>query len=146
MSPVNRGGQNRTLSGSGWTLLTIMCEHPMTCPGVCCRLTDVPKGDWFCGSCNKPATALAKTKAVVQKGGEKGEDELLARCQRLLTEVDTTTGGCILCRLQDFSKSFGDRTIILCDQVSARVWITEAVVERFAREGSFLDMEDRERR
>lgn len=102
----------------------------MTCHDLRCRLTDVPKGDWFCGSCNKPATAVAKTKAVVQKGGKRGEDanELLARCQRLLTEVDTTTGGCILCRLQDFSKSFGDRTIILCDQVSARVWMTKTGV------------------
>ncbi|GAQ87364.1 PHD finger family protein [Klebsormidium nitens] len=104
--------------GDGGNL--ILCDGcPKGYHPECVRLSAVPKGDWFCGSCDKPRIAAAKAKAAAHPAGgsnASGASDMVARCARLLTEVDTTTGGCILCRMQDFSKTFGDRTIILCDQ------------------------------
>ncbi|RDY12932.1 Increased DNA methylation 1, partial [Mucuna pruriens] len=41
-------------------------------------------------------------------------DQINQKCIRIVKEFDL--GGCTLCRDQDFSKSFGPRTIIICDQ------------------------------
>lgn len=83
------------------------------CPAMfhphCVGLREVPPAHqgWLCAECadDGPPSDGAQAAAVAQ------------RARRLLAELDTAAGGCVLCRCSDFTRDkFGPRTVLLCDQ------------------------------
>ncbi|XP_052109267.1 uncharacterized protein LOC127744202 [Arachis duranensis] len=71
----------------------------------CVPLPCIPTGTWYCKYCQNlygehNVNAQAKDR----------------RCVRVVKTNKVDHGGCALCRLYYFSKSFGPRTVIICDQ------------------------------
>eukprot|EP01018_Ginkgo_biloba_P027001 Gb_21353 [translate_table: standard] len=89
----------------------------------CLGMLDLPDGDWYCPYCLHPYRRVRKASAkevskVVRKEVCLGAKERpSSRCKRVVKVTESTLGGCVLCRCEDFTKSgFGDRTVMLCDQ------------------------------
>ncbi|KAJ8754160.1 hypothetical protein K2173_002059 [Erythroxylum novogranatense] len=90
-----------TKCGDGGNL--ICCE---TCPrafhAACLGLQSVPKGSWCCPNCNKSSH---------------GARPIIIRSTRVVKSPESEVGGCAICRGHDFrTETFGDRTVIYCDQ------------------------------
>ncbi|XP_068497919.1 uncharacterized protein [Phaseolus vulgaris] len=86
----------------------------------CVPLPYVPSGTWYCRYCQN---LFQKSKCIKfnenDKAAKQVEDidpleQINQRCIRIVKEFEL--GGCGLCRDQDFSTSFGPRTVIICDQ------------------------------
>jgi hypothetical protein len=103
--------------GDGGTLL--LCDG---CPAAfhagCVGLPHAPAEDatWFCPACKAAGLPLpAPPGSAPAKAGPLAA--IAARCQRLLADLDSMQGGCVLCRHSDFqAEGFGPRTVLLCDQ------------------------------
>ncbi|TKY67145.1 Increased DNA methylation 1 [Spatholobus suberectus] len=86
----------------------------------CVPLPCIPNGTWYCKYCqnvfqkDKYVERNENAKAAGRIDGIDPLEQINQRCIRIVKEFDL--GGCALCRGQDFSKSFGPRTVIICDQ------------------------------
>jgi len=89
--------------------------HP-ACVGL---RAGAPRRGWACAACAAGARRGATTDAAEGAAGATGGPlaGVVARCQRLLADLDTLAGGCVLCHCADFVRHvFGPRTMLLCDQ------------------------------
>lgn len=88
----------------------------------CLSLPDIPKGKWHCKFClynyekEKTVERNANAIAAGRVAGVDPIEQITRRCIRIVQTPDTDFGGCVLCRKHDFQKTFGPRTVILCDQ------------------------------
>ncbi|KAK7341920.1 hypothetical protein VNO80_24861 [Phaseolus coccineus] len=86
----------------------------------CVPLPCVPSGTWYCRYCqnlfqkSKYIKFNENDKATGEVEGIDPLEKINQRCIRIVKEFEL--GGCALCRDQDFSTSFGPRTVIICDQ------------------------------
>ncbi|KAJ7947899.1 putative Acyl-CoA N-acyltransferase with RING/FYVE/PHD-type zinc finger domain [Quillaja saponaria] len=103
---------------------SLLCCHG--CPRAfhldCVPLPCIPSGTWYCRYCQNVfqkdkyvehnANALAAGRIV----GVDSLEQINQRCIRFVKTRKADHDGCALCRSQDFSKKFGPRTMIICDQ------------------------------
>ncbi|CAI0398054.1 unnamed protein product [Linum tenue] len=87
----------------------------------CLLLPSVPNDKWYCKFCvnnqnEKFGERNANAIAAGRVAGVDPIEEINKRCIRIVKTLDTDYGGCFFCREHDFDKSFGPRTVILCDQ------------------------------
>ncbi|CAL1404142.1 unnamed protein product [Linum trigynum] len=87
----------------------------------CLLLTSIPNDKWYCKYCvnNQNEKFWERNANAIAAGRVAGVDpieEITRRCIRIVKTMDTDYGGCFFCREHDFDKSFGPRTVILCDQ------------------------------
>ncbi|XP_020215166.1 uncharacterized protein LOC109799085 isoform X2 [Cajanus cajan] len=86
----------------------------------CVNLPCIPSGVWYCKYCqnkfqkDKYVERNENAKAAGRIDGIDPLEQINQRCIRIVKEFDY--GGCALCRCQYFTKSFGPRTVIICDQ------------------------------
>ncbi|KAJ8899917.1 hypothetical protein K2173_019621 [Erythroxylum novogranatense] len=90
-----------TKCGDGGNL--ICCE---TCPQAfhpsCLDLQSVAKASWCCPNCNKFGH---------------GAKSIIIQSTGVVKSLESGIGGCAICRGHDFqAQTFGDRTVIYCDQ------------------------------
>ncbi|KAE9587971.1 putative histone acetyltransferase chromatin regulator PHD family [Lupinus albus] len=74
----------------------------------CVPLPCIPSGTWYCKYC--------QNNFQMDKHGERNGNAMDRRCIRVVKSGEVDHGGCALCRGHYFSKSFGPRTVIICDQ------------------------------
>ncbi|OIW09113.1 hypothetical protein TanjilG_11251 [Lupinus angustifolius] len=74
----------------------------------CVPLPCIPSGTWYCKYC--------QNNFQMDKHGERNGSAVDRRCIRVFKSVEVDHGGCALCRGHFFSRSFGPRTVIICDQ------------------------------
>ncbi|CAL0324196.1 unnamed protein product [Lupinus luteus] len=74
----------------------------------CVPLPCIPSGTWYCKYC--------QNNFQMDKHGERNGSTVDRRCIRVVKSGEVDHGGCALCRGHYFSKSFGPRTVIICDQ------------------------------
>ncbi|XP_027348247.1 uncharacterized protein LOC113859749 [Abrus precatorius] len=88
----------------------------------CVPLPCIPNGIWYCKYCqnlfqkDKYVERNANALAAGRIAGIDPLEQINQRCIRIVKTQELEYGGCVLCRGQDFSKSFGPRTVIICDQ------------------------------
>ncbi|KDP43951.1 hypothetical protein JCGZ_05418 [Jatropha curcas] len=97
-----------------------------TCPRSyhkeCLSLPEIPKGKWNCKFCfnnfqkEKFVERNANAIAAGRVAGVDPIEQITRRCIRIVKTLDSEFGGCVICRGHDFAKSFGPRTVLLCDQ------------------------------
>ncbi|XP_057456312.1 uncharacterized protein LOC130747392 isoform X2 [Lotus japonicus] len=75
----------------------------------CVPLSCIPSGTWYCKYCQN---LFEKDKPRERNNKPKTN----RRCVRVVRTVAVEHGGCALCGSHDFSKIFGPRTVIICDQ------------------------------
>ncbi|KAJ8426530.1 hypothetical protein Cgig2_022537 [Carnegiea gigantea] len=69
----------------------------------------VPDSDWCCSNCNDRKEDM--------KDSSNNCKPIIIRLTRVVKTSETESGGCVLCRENDFSvEKFDDRTVIICDQ------------------------------
>ncbi|CAL0332313.1 unnamed protein product [Lupinus luteus] len=74
----------------------------------CVPLPCIPSGTWYCKYC--------QNNFQMDKHGERNGSAVDRRCIRVVKSAEVDHGGCALCRGHFFSRSFGPRTVIICDQ------------------------------
>ncbi|KAM4084156.1 hypothetical protein ACB094_08G110900 [Castanea mollissima] len=88
----------------------------------CVPLPRIPSGTWYCRYCQnvfqkeKFVERNANAVAAGRVAGVDPIEQITMRCIRIVKTPEVDFGGCALCRCHDFSKSFGPRTVIFCDQ------------------------------
>ncbi|XP_061345357.1 uncharacterized protein LOC133291167 [Gastrolobium bilobum] len=88
----------------------------------CVPLPCIPSGTWYCKYCqnlfqnDKHGENNLNALAAGRIAGTDPLEQINRRCIRVVKTVAVDHGGCALCRCHDFSKSFGPRTVIICDQ------------------------------
>ncbi|KAJ4843843.1 hypothetical protein Tsubulata_042770 [Turnera subulata] len=88
----------------------------------CLCLPSIPKGKWHCKFClnnyekEKMVERNVNAIAAGRVAGVDPIEQITKRCIRIIQTLETEFGGCVLCRGHDFQKTFGPRTVILCDQ------------------------------
>ncbi|XP_059430609.1 uncharacterized protein LOC132164188 [Corylus avellana] len=88
----------------------------------CVPLPSIPSGTWYCRYCQnvfqqeKSVERNANAVAAGRVAGVDPIEQITKRCIRIFKTPEVDFGGCALCRGHDFSKSFGPRTVIFCDQ------------------------------
>lgn len=88
----------------------------------CVGLSTIPKGDWccrYCQSMHQRERCLEHNDNAIAAGRVAGVDpieQIYERCIRIVQAPELSVGGCVFCRRHDFSKAFGPRTVLLCDQ------------------------------
>ncbi|KAK7857728.1 increased dna methylation 1 [Quercus suber] len=88
----------------------------------CVPLPRIPSGTWYCRYCQnvfqkeKFVERNANAVAAGRVAGVDPIEQITMRCIRIVKTPEVDFGGCALCRGHDFSKSFGPRTVIFCDQ------------------------------
>ncbi|KAG6682488.1 hypothetical protein I3842_13G144300 [Carya illinoinensis] len=88
----------------------------------CVPLPRIPSGTWYCRYCQnlfqteKSVECNANAVAAGRVAGVDPIEQITKRCIRIVKTPEVDFGGCALCRGHDFSKSFGPRTVIICDQ------------------------------
>ncbi|KAK7272190.1 hypothetical protein RJT34_28636 [Clitoria ternatea] len=89
----------------------------------CVPLVSIPSGTWYCKYCQnlfqKDRHGIHDVNALAASGRIADADMLERinrRCRRVVKAVEVDHGGCALCSRPDFSKIFGPRTVIICDQ------------------------------
>ncbi|CAN1171748.1 Increased DNA methylation 1 [Linum perenne] len=88
----------------------------------CLSLTSIPDDKWYCKFCvtnHQKDMFLERNANAIAAGRVAGVDfmeDINKRCIRIVKTMDADFGGCAFCRGHDFDKSFGPRTVILCDQ------------------------------
>ncbi|KAF2321728.1 hypothetical protein GH714_001938 [Hevea brasiliensis] len=92
-------------------------------PGIeCLSLPAIPDGKWYCKFClntfqkEKFVERNANAIAAGRVAGIDPIEQITRRCIRIVKTLESEFGGCVLCRGHDFDKSFGPRTVLLCDQ------------------------------
>ncbi|KAH9623496.1 hypothetical protein KSS87_018785 [Heliosperma pusillum] len=75
---------------------------------ACLGLQNVPSSDWHCPNCNDRRTDFVDSSIT---------KPVIGRLTRVVKNSEPECGGCVLCRVNDFSvDKFDDRTVIICDQ------------------------------
>ncbi|XP_020263567.1 increased DNA methylation 1-like [Asparagus officinalis] len=89
----------------------------------CLGLSRAPRGEWSCQRCrnmHEKEKYVAHNKNALSCGRVAGVDpveQILQRCKlRIVKRQEIDSGGCVICREQDFTSEFGPRTVIVCDQ------------------------------
>ncbi|OIW08531.1 hypothetical protein TanjilG_03207 [Lupinus angustifolius] len=88
----------------------------------CVPLPCIPSGTWYCKYCmnifqrEKYVEHNANARAAGRVAGVDPLEQIHQRCIRIVKTGEFDNDGCVLCRGRDFSKSFGPRTVIICDQ------------------------------
>lgn len=90
----------------------------------CISLPRIPANKWYCNYCNymfQKEKFAERNPNAIAAGRVPGVDpieQITNRCIRIVKTLNAQdSGGCTLCRVQDFCKSgFGPRTVIICDQ------------------------------
>ncbi|KAK2974208.1 hypothetical protein RJ640_014474, partial [Escallonia rubra] len=88
----------------------IICDGcPRAFHAGCLGEQFVPTGDWHCPYC--------KDKFGPGRKADGESRPILIRLARVVKPSECETGGCVVCRANDFSvATFDDRTVMLCDQ------------------------------
>ncbi|ESW22130.1 hypothetical protein PHAVU_005G129800 [Phaseolus vulgaris] len=124
--------KDRRFSNNDNDDLCIICEDGgdlLCCDGCprafhidCVPLPCIPTGTWYCKYCQnifqKDRQGQHNVNALAA-GRIEGTDileQMNPRCIRVVKTVEVDHGGCALCSRHNFSKSFGPRTVIICDQ------------------------------
>ncbi|KAG2371457.1 Protein CHROMATIN REMODELING 4 [Vigna angularis] len=124
--------KDRRFSNNDNDDLCIICEDGgdlLCCDGCprafhidCVPLPCIPSGTWYCKYCQnvfqKDRQGQHNVNALAA-GRIEGTDileQMNPRCIRVVRTVEVDHGGCALCSRHNFSKSFGPRTVIICDQ------------------------------
>ncbi|KAK7261284.1 hypothetical protein RIF29_27593 [Crotalaria pallida] len=74
----------------------------------CVPLPCIPSDPWYCKYC--------QNNFQMDKHGDRIANAPNRRCIRVVKSVEVDHGGCALCRGHHFSRSFGPRTVMICDQ------------------------------
>ncbi|XP_028808157.1 uncharacterized protein LOC114762754 isoform X2 [Neltuma alba] len=88
----------------------------------CVPLPYIPTGTWYCKYCqnlfqkDRYVEHNMNALAAGRIAGVDPLEQINQRCIRIVKTVEVDHGGCALCRSHDFSKNFGPRTVIICDQ------------------------------
>ncbi|KAJ1397768.1 Zinc finger, PHD-type [Sesbania bispinosa] len=88
----------------------------------CVPLPCIPSDTWYCKYCqnvfqkDRYVAHNANALAAGRVAGVDPMEQINQRCIRIVKTQEVDHGGCALCRDQDFSISFGPRTVIICDQ------------------------------
>ncbi|KAK7324900.1 hypothetical protein VNO77_28830 [Canavalia gladiata] len=88
----------------------------------CVPLPSIPSGTWYCKYCqnvfqkDRHGEHNVNALAAGRIAGTDVLEQINHRCIRVVKTVEVGHGGCALCSRHDFSKSFGPRTVIICDQ------------------------------
>ncbi|KAK8512263.1 hypothetical protein V6N13_097077 [Hibiscus sabdariffa] len=81
---------------------------------ACLNIEHLPEGDWRCGNC---ADENGLGRKNISGEAPRIARPIEIRLTRVVEALEFEIGGCAVCRRYDFSPTtFGDRTIILCDQ------------------------------
>ncbi|XP_073297984.1 uncharacterized protein [Primulina huaijiensis] len=88
----------------------IICNGcPRAFHTACLGLQSLPGDDWHCNFCTDKVGPGSKT--------SRESKPIILRLTRVVKAPELETGGCVVCRSQDFSAvKFDDMTVILCDQ------------------------------
>ncbi|XP_073140611.1 uncharacterized protein [Henckelia pumila] len=88
----------------------IICNGcPRAFHTACLGLQSLPGDDWHCNFCTDKVGSGIKT--------SRESKPIILRLTRVVKASEFETGGCVVCRSQDFSAvKFDDLTVILCDQ------------------------------
>ncbi|KAK1392604.1 Chromodomain-helicase-DNA-binding protein 4 [Heracleum sosnowskyi] len=88
----------------------IVCDGcPRAFHAVCLSSECIPTGHWHCPHCMERFSSSGRV------GGE--SRSIIFRLNRVVEAPEYQPGGCVVCRLQDFSvDTFDERTVMLCDQ------------------------------
>ncbi|KAL3825983.1 hypothetical protein ACJIZ3_022012 [Penstemon smallii] len=94
--------------GDGGELL--VCNGcPRAFHAACLGLQCLPANDWNCPHCKEKFGSGRKASGEMRP--------IIVRLTRVVKAPEYESGGCVVCRSQDFSAAkFDDRTVILCDQ------------------------------
>lgn len=110
-----------TICADGGDLLC--CDRcPRAFHSDCITLSSTPGDSWYCKYCEsqfQQERVLERNANAVAAGRIAGVDpieQITRRCIRIATTLGSDFGGCVFCRGHDFSKEFGPRTVMLCDQ------------------------------
>ncbi|KAJ6691477.1 ACYL-COA N-ACYLTRANSFERASE WITH RING/FYVE/PHD-TYPE ZINC FINGER DOMAIN-CONTAINING PROTEIN [Salix purpurea] len=88
----------------------------------CLSLPSIPKGKWYCKYClntfekEKFVERNANAIAAGRVAGIDPIEQITRRCIRIVKTFEAEVGGCVFCRGHDFERTFGPRTVIICDQ------------------------------
>ncbi|XP_020230967.1 uncharacterized protein LOC109811594 [Cajanus cajan] len=88
----------------------------------CVPLPCIPSGTWYCKYCqnvfqkDRHGQHNLNALAAGRIAGTDILEQMNPRCIRVVKTVEVDHGGCALCSRPNFSKSFGPRTVIICDQ------------------------------
>ncbi|KAG6761971.1 hypothetical protein POTOM_032450 [Populus tomentosa] len=88
----------------------------------CLSLPSIPKGKWYCKYClntfekEKFVERNANAIAAGRVAGTDPIEQITRRCIRIVKTFEAEVGGCVFCRGHDFERTFGPRTVIICDQ------------------------------
>uniref|UniRef100_A0A6N2KPL2 PHD-type domain-containing protein n=1 Tax=Salix viminalis TaxID=40686 RepID=A0A6N2KPL2_SALVM len=88
----------------------------------CLSLPSIPKGKWYCKYClntfekEKFVERNANAIAAGRVAGIDPIEQINRRCIRIVKTFEAEVGGCVFCRGHDFERTFGPRTVIICDQ------------------------------
>ncbi|CAK7332133.1 unnamed protein product [Dovyalis caffra] len=88
----------------------------------CLSLPSIPKGKWYCKYClntfekEKFVERNANAIAAGRVAGVDPIEQITRRCIRIVKTFEAEVGGCVFCRGHDFERTFGPRTVIICDQ------------------------------
>ncbi|KAL8125871.1 hypothetical protein AgCh_013249 [Apium graveolens] len=88
----------------------IVCDGcPRAFHAACLGSECIPAGHWHCPHCTDRFSSSGRV------GGE--SRSIVFRLNRVVKAPEYQPGGCVVCRLQDFSvDTFDERTVMLCDQ------------------------------
>ncbi|WJX73596.1 hypothetical protein P8452_57359 [Trifolium repens] len=88
----------------------------------CVPLPGIPSGSWYCKYCQnnfQMESNVQRNKNALAAGRIEGVDpleQINRRCIRIVKSVAVGHGGCALCGCHDFTKMFGPRIVMICDQ------------------------------
>ncbi|ESQ45117.1 hypothetical protein EUTSA_v10010118mg [Eutrema salsugineum] len=92
--------------------LLLCAGCPQAFHTACLKFQSMPKGTWYCSSCNDGPVSSKTTIAT-----DSNMKPIVIRPRRVVKAPESEIGGCVFCRSHDFSVGkFDDRTVILCDQ------------------------------
>lgn len=103
-----------TVCGGGGDL--VLCDGcPRAFHAACIDLQCFPKGDWYCTHCTDKFGPNKKVAAGEFSGTT--AKPIIIRLTRVVKAPQSETGGCVVCRANDFSVAiFDNRTVMICDQ------------------------------
>ncbi|KAJ7981075.1 putative Acyl-CoA N-acyltransferase with RING/FYVE/PHD-type zinc finger domain [Quillaja saponaria] len=88
----------------------------------CVPLPCIPSGTWYCRYCqnvfqrDRSLENNANALAAGRIAGVDPLEQINQRCIRIVKIQKVDHGGCALCSGHGFSKNFGPRTVLICDQ------------------------------
>ncbi|XVE61845.1 hypothetical protein DITRI_Ditri06bG0071600 [Diplodiscus trichospermus] len=93
----------------------LLCRKcPQAFHPACLNLEHPPEGEWHCANC---ADGHSPGRKAVSGEASSMMRPIVIRLTRVVKAPEFEIGGCVVCRLHDFSGSkFDGRTVILCDQ------------------------------